>query len=509
MESKWPFMLITCGLLAALGVLISSIEKEKIVQNWSDRRCDLTIMALATFFKPKDDTRSSTEFAKDNFSFCSSSVVNKFMDVAMKPRNYIFKQQVNLTGNSLGGMNILRGVTATMYESFQKYIGDFFGKFTVSVFEISRIIQYLRMAIRRLNGMMLSFIFAGISSFRAMLNSVRFIMKVILIMCAILFAAGFLLFFIIFPFMPLILTVFGIVIYWIVIINNLVGETSGGTIATRTDNFYNYCFSKDTQIVTKNGLVNVRDIKLGDELDSGKITAIMAMSGKNVKLYNLDGIYVSGSHLVKGDIWKSVSDDDRAVKTSVESDILYCFNTTSRTIPVHGSKGTVLFRDWEEIAEDDTKGQYMWNYLMLTKLNNYSNYSKWKDGLKITEIPFMNAKVKTRNGFVDISELRMYDTVLDREGKEQVILGIVTGHVVGQHTKYWHTELYEYNGVWIKGESTIMPGNDILTGTSLITETGEFIIMDGNEKLVRDFTEIGSDSIHETYPFVASRLNRL
>ena len=65
------------------------------------------------------------------------------------------------------------------------------------------------------------------------------------------------------------------------------------------------------------------------------------------------------------------------------------------------------------------------------------------------------------------------------------------------------------NGVWIKGKSTVVPGNDTIQGMTIITETGEFIIWDEVEKkerIIRDFTEVGYKTIHETYPFVASRL---
>ena len=73
-----------------------------------------------------------------------------------------------------------------------------------------------------------------------------------------------------------------------------------------------------------------------------------------------------------------------------------------------------------------------------------------------------------------------------------------------------NTELYELeDGVWIKGKSTVVSGNETIQGMTIITETGEFIIWDEvekKEKVIRDFTEVGYKTIHETYPFVASRL---
>ena len=153
----------------------------------------------------------------------------------------------------------------------------------------------------------------------------------------------------------------------------------------------------------------------------------------------------------------------------------------------------------------------MWNYLILKKLNNFSNYFKWKDGLKIsTDIPLMgnNIRVKTLNGFIDISELTMMDKILDRNNKEQCILGIVKGIIYGKNENgKWNTGLYELvDGVWIKGKSTVVNGNNYINGRTLITESGEIIIWDKKEKIVRDFTDIGHKSIHETYPFVADRL---
>ena len=147
--------------------------------------------------------------------------------------------------------------------------------------------------------------------------------------------------------------------------------------------------------------------------------------------------------------------------------------------------------------------------MILKKLNNLSNYSKWKNGLHISaNIPIMgNTKVKTNNGFIDISELQICDKVMDRNNNEQTILGIVKGVIEGNGDERWNTGLYEFvDGSWIKGKSTVLFGTKSIEGRTLITETGEFIIWDDKEKLVRDFTDIGYQSIQETYPFVASRL---
>jgi hypothetical protein len=530
MESKWPFMLITFGLLFALGLTISNIERSSVMNNWDKRRCEFPVMASGMFFKPDWDPRSKNEFAKDNFSFCMKGYVDKFIQIFMTPINYIFGKQLNVAGSAIDMINTIRNIAQSLYNTFLSFLDHYWRQFNASVFEMSRIIQYLRMAMRRLNAMMVNMIYMGITIFRGMINTIQFVIKVILIICGILLGIIIILIFILFPFIPMILSVLGAIIAVVLVFTMVIAGQMGDALEAEDDRG-GFCFSKYTKILVKsngkNIFKNVSEVKVGDELggNCGKVTAVIEMSGKDVPLYNLKGIYVSGTHLVKGEdgIWKSVSQDPRSNKTENQSDILYCFNTTSHNIPVFSpeltsetaEKSVIVFRDWEEISDDDEKGQYTWNYLILKKLNNLSNYSKWKNGLKVSsDMPLMgnNMKVKTSRGFVDISKLNMDDKVLDRDNKEQSILGVINGLIENAEDGdgEWNTELYEFgNDVWIKGKSTVLSGSNSIKGKTIITETGEFIIWDSNEKkekIVRDFTDIGHKSIHETYPFVAARL---
>lgn len=506
-----PFILITFGLLFALGLTISTIERTVIMKHWDKRRCDFPVMMASMFFKPDTDPRSKNDFAKDNFSFCMKTYIDKFMELLMAPISYIFGKQANVAASSIDMLNTIRNITKTMYDAFLSYLDEYYKKFNASVFEMSRIIQHLRMAMRRLNAMMVSMIYTGITMFRGMLNSIQFIIKVILTICGIMLGIMIILIFVLFPFIPMILAVLGTIVSTVLILSDVIP----GSIASEASGMKGgFCFSEDTKIVCKGLNKNVSEIKIGDELEGcGKVTAVIKMVGKGIKLFNLRGIYVSGTHLVKGDdeTWRAVSHDSRSHMTTNESDILYCFNTTSHNIPVLSPElsKAIIFRDWEEIADNDEKGQYLWNYLILKKLNELSNYSKWKNGLNIsTNIPIMgNTKVKTSNGFIDISELQILDKVLDRNNNEQSILGIIQGEIQGDEKGQWNTELYEFvDGVWVKGSSTVLIGNKSIEGRTLITETGEFIIWDNKEKIIRDFTDIGYTSIYETYPFVASRL---
>ena len=519
MEAKWPFILITFGLFAALGFLMVHLERTGVINDWKNRRCDLPIMTAAIFFKPEDDPRTASEFASENFSFCMKSYVDRFISFFAKPVAAVFEKQVNTSVDAAGAMNMVRSLVASMYNAFTKMIGSFFKKFTGTVFEMSRMLEYFKIAFGRLNAIVTSMIYTGISIFRGIVNFILYIIRVVMIICGIMLIIIIILFFILFPVMPIILATLGTIITAVLVFSGVISSSISSEAEGQRRGF---CFATNTMVVMKNGQHKmVQDIQIGDVLGEscGSITAIIKLDGTHVNLYDLDGTYVSESHLVQGKdkVWRSVSEDIRAKPCDKKSPVIYCFNTTSNNIPVHGNTSTVLYRDWEELGNDDKNGQFLWNYLILSELNRFKDYDKWKKAIKYDcEVALMGkrVKVKTKRGWKYISEIPFQGgTVLNRHGKSQGVRGVVYGEVekAVYGTETWHTELYEeHDSVWVKGDSTVISGAENIIGMSLITDDGEFIIWDDvtkKEVMVRDFTEVGYQAIHETYPFIAARLS--
>jgi hypothetical protein len=187
-------------------------------------------------------------------------------------------------------------------------------------------------------------------------------------------------------------------------------------------------------------------------------------------------------------------------------------------IPIQSEEGVILFRDWEEIDNEDVNGQYIWNYIISTMLNKGTTYPEWKGNLTLyCECALVGKKVevKTQRGFIPISEVVLSDVLLDEEENEQIVRGIVYGEVEGytEEADSWLSELYVRgeNGVWKRSVSTLSPVScpSRYEGLSLMTDRGIMIIRDPKTKqemIVRDFTEVGYQAIHETYPFVEARL---
>ena len=205
MESKWPFMLITFGLIFALGLTLSKLERTSVMNNWDNRRCDLPVIAAASFFKPEDDPRSGSDYAKDNFNFCMKSFIDKFMTLFMAPINALLGKHMNLAASTGDAVNVVRNIAQKLYNTLLGFLDQYMRRFNASVYEMSRVMQFLRMAMRRANGMVISMLYSGITLFRGMLNTIQFVIKVILIICGIMLAIIIILFFILFPFIPMII----------------------------------------------------------------------------------------------------------------------------------------------------------------------------------------------------------------------------------------------------------------------------------------------------------------
>jgi hypothetical protein len=126
-----------------------------------------------------------------------------------------------------------------------------------------------------------------------------------------------------------------------------------------------------------------------------------------------------------------------------------------------------------------------------------------------------NTQVKTTKGYVSLSHLTIdsHHCLVDRQGRPQRVVGKVRGEATthkGVIREQWTTDMFELDkGGWKKGTGTLPLGADTVQGENVMTETGELVIWDSvekREKVIRDFTDIGYTTIHETYPLVASRL---
>lgn len=521
LESKWLFVLLLLFFMGLTGYVMSRMDRESVMRNWTERRCDLTVMLAARFFRPEGDPRTPSTFSSDNFDFCVKQFSESFLSTLMAPVSWLMGKQANLAGTAMTALNQVREITNRVRDAFLSYIQSYSEKLKGSMKELRRVFIYLRMAVQRMVAIAMSTIYMGMTLFRGMLTSIQVVVRVILIICAIMIAVIIILWFVLLPVIPFILTTLTAVVA-------LVGALSvvlSGSLATQAESQKGgFCFAGDTNVeVEREGqviMVPLKEVNVGDILRGGHtVTMRMEVSGEGVEWYTLDGIHVSGDHRIQHprpeEGWRLVREDERASPASSSTSVprIYCFNTTTRCIPLTGQSGkTYLFRDWEELEEDDEEGHRLWKEAVLRQLNPGKPLDP-EEMKREQGVPWMEGATQIRipgGKTVALSGLEVGDIILARTGGlSQRVLGIVQcSRTIPSSGYRWESQTRRWVS-WTGKSASVQGGNTVeqeVDGWFLITETGEWSAEDG--EWYRDFTEVGHEAIRTLYDIVSGRLCR-
>jgi hypothetical protein len=493
----WPIIIITIGLFIYVISQFAMMERTTIMNNWPEMRCNTFVMFAAYWLKPELDPRSAADFAADNFKFCSKSLVQGVMKIVMTPFGTVLQAQAEITKVFTMILNAIKTIITNLFNSFMSFLEPVFKKFNAVTYQIGILMQKMKMAFERINTALLTIAFSGISVVKGISNAIQFVIKVVLIILAIMVAIIIFLFFILFPFIPILITP---VLVAIIAVGAAVG-------AEAKDDQAAFCFTGDTPILLADGSTKpISEITIGQSLEGGgTVEAILTMDGTRTSLYDLMGVHVSGSHLVLGTGgWHSVAEDPRAVLLNTQSDLLYCLNTSNQQIPVRSSEGPLLFRDWEEIDSRDTVGQKGWNRLVGSLIGGLQPTT---DDMASLLDPLI--LVPTTQGPKPLEALQIGDEIELSYNCSTRILGLVEGRIEGSYTRHWISGVIErnYSSTGHCRVTTTSPSTDFLRGNHVITDSGTLVIYtNGQVRKIRDFTEVGIDQIHKTYPFVAERL---
>ena len=496
-EPKYLFVALTLTLIIGFVLLEQGGEVTDVINNWAERRCDFDILMTGFRYKPPEDARSATSFASDNFQFCVTSKTSAYLETIFGVLFEVMRKQFAAGDIMTQVMKVLRVQLNTIYKPFASMMNRFFTKFTQIGSLSSRIFQQIFMAMKKAAASAVASIFVAISLQAAILNTIDFVIKVIMIVLYICMALIFIFFLPILPLLVLVLiTVVGIE-------KAMPGSTGPmGSV---------FCFHKDTNVIMKFGdLQNICLLKPGDVLhDDVLVQAVIEVPGE--QLYDLDGILVSGYHcLYEGDEVIYVKDHPRAIKSDMKEATLWTLITNKREIPIMGSKGPLKFLDWDEIA-DSKEAEKAWEMVAFQILNG-------RDGIYNivpSSAPCLDRELKVwkyQGGWRPLHTVRVGDWIYGKDGFVKV--SGISERIV--HTAIGDDQNRMTDGNWIedkaKGQWKHPEGiiHDVTwQGIQLITDKGFFKIqmMNGKEYLVRDFTEVGSQMILESHARVEALLD--
>ena len=487
-----PLLAVTVLLLGSFASLAATVQLADVRANWNERRCEPLVMLIAHLV-PKTP---EPEFATENFSFCLRQIIQTSLSAFTGPMMGLFSQQVAATGPISDSLNKLRSTATSIFTPLNTLVGTLWNKFKFVLYQAVRVFTRIHFAIERIFGIVLSSLFAGMSVFQGIQNTIGFVIQVCITMLGILVALVVVLWFIMWPVIPIILTAIG------VISATVYGANVSGMAGS-------FCVAPGTLVSTASGWRPVETINPGDDLGAeGIVEGVLKTSGLGARCVALGSLIVSETHLVwhEGE-WRFAGEIPGATQCEEAPTELYCLNTSSRTWlcngQPNGKPNGYLLRDWEELpASDSARLDNDWECMIYTLLN---------PGVRRPHIPRggrgllgKGTRIETQNGFVSISNVKVGDHVKDKDLWTRVI-GVYkdTSELVpaaGPNVAAWILEVER----WTHPQGQAVGECE---GYHLITESGTFTAYTTDMiYVVRDFTEIGADRIHETYEWTRKHI---
>jgi hypothetical protein len=389
------------------------IYSQSIIDDWPNQRCNPLIIPFAGYITHPEGVTAS-EYTSQNWDFCNQNIISGVTGIALEPLTFITNMLNSVADQVKKSIQSIRAMFSKVRDMFQKISQEIMSRIINFMIPLEQIIISFKDLLSKTQGTMTAGLFTLLGSYNTLQSLMgaiaQFILTILIALAAMIAAfwavpftwgaaiANTAIFIAISIPMSIILAF---------MIDVLKVKTSLSIPKIK-------CFDKNTLIKMKNGTMKkISEIVLGEILyENNEVTAIIKVETKGSKMYTLNGVAVSDTHVVKyQDKWiRVIEHPDAVLLKEYNEPYLYCLNTTNKTILINEN----IFTDWDEIYENDIT-QILNNDLI--KINDVKDIHTYLDG------GFHgNTKVQLKNGnYKEINKIQIGDILEHGE----TIYGIV------------------------------------------------------------------------------------
>jgi hypothetical protein len=424
------FLLITFFVFVVYSYCKIGITKDEIASDWTNQRCKPQNILFAGFIT-KPEGKTAFQYTGENFQYCVQNILLNITSYALLPFQYATNSIVNLF-NSLGkAIDIIRNVMTNIRGNIKIFSEDVLQRILNTLIPLQTVFLAVKDTFNKIQGVMVSGLYTMLGSYytlQALMGAIlELIIKMLIVLVVIIVGLWILPF--TWPVAASMTAVFlgisiplAIIIYFM---TDVLHIQAAGIPKLR-------CFDKNVELRMSNGTnKTIENIKPGDILISNnKVTAIFKILAKDLIMYNLNGIIVSESHIVRYcGSWIPVSKHPDAIKIdNYNEPYLYCINTDSKIITINN----IIFTDWDELFEKNLNNvltycnkmlnnNYNYEYNLKTQINDTNNIHKYIDD-GYNKLAIILLKDKT---YKFIKDIQIGDILEDENGKETLVYGIV------------------------------------------------------------------------------------
>ena len=324
-------------------------SKETIADDWINQRCKpQNIMFAGLITGPEDST--AFQYTSENFQFCIQNILTNITGYALNPFHFmieslttIFTEFANSIQNNRESINRIR-------KNFREFAENVLNKVLNVMIPIQKIFITLMDAFQKIQGVMTGGLYTMLGSYYTLQSLMGAILELFIRMLIILVLIIVGLWIIPFSWpaasaMSAVFLAISIPLSIIIFFMTEVLQIKSSAIPRLI------CFDEYTLITLENkDKIHIKNINVGDKLSNGSyVTAKIKVTSANLKIYQLNDIIVSESHLVKyNGKWIRVVEHPDAKEIIYNKDFLYCLNTSNKIMEIDG----FVFSDWDEIIED-------------------------------------------------------------------------------------------------------------------------------------------------------------
>jgi len=438
------FILITISLFILCSYCFVMINVEPIKEDWINQRCKPSIIPFAGLINAPEGM-SSTDFTKENFDFCTQNIVKGVTGTAVQPLTFITTILNTLFDNIKKSLNGIREMINKIRLQIKAIAQEIMGRIINVTIPLQQIIIALKDILAKVQGTMTAGLFTLLGSYytlKSLMGAIAQFIVTILIALAVMITSLWVV-----PFTwgaaAANTAIFVAISIPMALILTFMTKTLKVQSNLKIPKIK--CFDKNTLLKMNNGSEKtIFDIEVGDILiDNNKVTGKIKVETEGSEIYNLNGVIVSNSHIVKyNDKWLPVSEHPNSIKIDSYSEpFLYCLNTSSKIIVINNT----FFTDWDEIYNNDI---YKFNTLLSIKFNNCKQKYKFKTD---------DVHKYFDGGFIGSTLIKL------KNGKNKMIQNIKVGDVLeNDENVYGLVEIdgkdIDEQGVYYLGKNTVIEG---------------------------------------------------
>jgi hypothetical protein len=354
------FIIIVTILLILFCLYCSAkINSQQIKKDWINQRCKPNVMPFAGYIN-KPPNMSASNFTKQNFDYCVQQNVTGMTGHYLQPLNFINSTLYFTSSLLINSVTSSFDMINKMKELFVELMRQIKKLFSNILIPIQKIILAFKDTFGKLAGILVASVYSFIGAY----YTIRSIMEVIaraLVRVLIIMAAIVLLMWLT-PFTwgaaatgTVVLTAVAIPLaIFLDFFVKVFHVDLGLTVPKINSGKKMKCFDENTILNMNDGTTKtIKDILPGDVLENNnEVTGIFKVLTEGSELYDLNGVIVSDTHMVKyNNEWLRVCKHPFSRKLAFYENkpYLYCLNTVSKTIIIND----VVFSDWDEIYDEN------------------------------------------------------------------------------------------------------------------------------------------------------------